>query len=418
MNFKKHVLDNPFYASLLLGVFLWVLFFSILPVTIESNIQINAVLYILSSYASLILGFNLFNFHTTSNYKSKDYAILAMKVLFWVIFFSFILRWIDLFFIRELSFDFSPKENRNINYDNSSKSNFLFAVASVVKSLYFFPLVILILSKKKYDSFFIIIALMIFLFPAVEGLLIGTRKHFVQMFIIVFITLFISKKLVLNLKQILSLSLAVILVLSISMHLLIKRESTINSNKETFYTQILSSRYNDMVSPNDYVITFFKNPENPDILKYYSMSLLQIGQYIIHGLFEFNYLVSLDKPEISYGKHTFYPLIKFYNSFNLFEFEELENYTPRGYVYISFFGGIYLDFRWFGLVFSFLFGIFQKYICCKSKINVIFKPLMIYMLIVNLFLLSFNFLRGSGIYPIFGLAIFFMLFETVKYFKK
>lgn len=420
MSFKINFLKNPFYYSILFGIFMWLFFFFILPVTIQDDVKITTVLYVLSSYFFLILGFNLFNFCPEPNSQLKDNTSLLIKMLILVVFASFILRWIDLFLIRDLSFDFLPKENRSINWDNSFKSNFIFSLASVIKSLYFFPIVILITLKNNKNKYLFALACFILIFPTVEAILLGTRRPFVELFVLIIITLLISNKLTFNIKQILIISLSILMLLSISMAILINRESKLKSEGENFYVEILSSRYNDKVELSLDVRDFFKNPENPEFLKYFLISLLQVGQYMIHGLFEFNHLVSIDKPEISYGKHTFYPLVKFYNSFDLFEDLELKNYTPRGYVYLTFFGGMYLDFRWFGLLFFLLFGISQKYLYQKSLTNIIYKPLLVYVLMINVFLLSFNFLRGSGLYPIFGFCIFFFsfkLFNILKYEK-
>jgi hypothetical protein len=329
---------------------------------------------------------------------------------------SFIIRWIDLFIFRELSFDNAFKENRSLNSQNSFRSNLIFQLASVTKSLYFFPFVILTILKVKNKKNLLLAAYILLAFPIVEAFVFGTRKQLVELFLIIIITLSVSNKFTLNFKQVFAVSLSSIFLLTISAYILYDRERKISPQGENFYNEILSSRYNDKVKPKGYVIDFFNSPDNPYIFKHYILSILQFGQYYVHGLFEFDHIISMKKPEISYGKHTFYTIPKFYNNLGLFKNVDLRNYTPREYVYITFFGGIYLDFRWLGLIFFSLFGLVQKYVYQKSKSNIIYYPLWIYLLMINVFLLSFNFLRGSGLYPFFGFLIFFALFQIFQYF--
>lgn len=419
MKLRKKFFKNPFYNSLLFGISIWVLAYILLPVKITDDIHVKTILYVFSSYFFLILGFNLFKFSrlaSTHTGVNPNIGVL-LKILLITILFSYILRWIDLFIIRDLSLSYLPKVNRSLNYDNSLRSNLIFNIASVIKSIYFFPFVIVTIMKKKINNYITIASYCMLLLPLVEALLFGTRKIFVEIFLIVIITLLVSNKLIFNFKQILLIFITSLMLLSISIYILINREATTNSGEDSFYTQILSSRYNEKVPPKENVINFLENSENPKILQYYSLSILQIGQYFLHGLFEFNHIILMDKPELSLGKHTFYPIVKLYNGLGIFENVELKNYTPRGYVYITFFGGIYLDFRWLGLLFFLCFGITQKYIYQKSKINIIYRPLLIYLLMINVFLLSFNFLRGSGIYPVFGFIIFFTLFQIFQYIK-
>jgi hypothetical protein len=407
---------QPFFWSLIIGVLLWITIFICLPVDVAKTFQPETFIYIIASYLCLVAGFAFFDFSkfiekTHDNYIGNS---LILKSIIAIVIISYLLRWYDLFIIRELSFYYEPKYNRILNYENSIKSNILFSLGSVLKSLYFFPFVLSFAKSNKGNKALLVFPYLLLLFPMVEAILIGTRQPFFVVFLIIFITVLVTKSFKPNFKNVSIFFVSIFLLLSLSMFILFQREVKADNTSDSFYSELLSGRYNDMVPPKDFVIDFFESPDNPELLKYYSMSLLQFGQYIIHGVFEFNYLLSREQTQLAFGKHTFYPLLKLYNQLNIFEKVELKNYTPRGYVYITFFGSMYIDFRWFGLLSFFLFGNIQKYIVQKSKSNFIYKPLMIYFLMINVFLLSFNFLRGAGIYPIFGLLVFLILFQIFQ----
>src|SRR5690606_9410833 len=138
----------------------------------------------------IILGFISFNFNIEKP-KHNINASKSLTILLIIIVISYIIRWIDLFYIRELSFNIASKENRLINDDNYSNSNLLFLIASITKSIYFFPIVLVLSSKVKQKGVLVFASYLVLLFPLVEALLKGTRKPFFEMFIILLFTLII-----------------------------------------------------------------------------------------------------------------------------------------------------------------------------------------------------------------------------------
>lgn len=391
-----------FFGSLFLGVFLWSITFVVLPLKNVEPVKAETIFYIVSGYLAVISGFIAFNFKNKQNSKQSIELSKILTVLLIIIFISYIIRWIDLFYIRELSFNIASKNNRVINDNNYGNSSILFLLASITKSIYFFPFVLILSSKIKQKHSLVFASYAVLLFPLVEALLKGTRKPFFELFIIILFTLVMYQRKKLNLKKVIWVILGFVILMTLSMMILINRESKPSQDNNFFYTKLLESRYNDLLAPKDNVKTFFDNPDTPDTPKFYAMAALHTGQYITHGVFEFNHIVGYKDLPVTYGKYTFMAIPKFINKTKLFNNIEITNPSPRQYVYLSFFGDFYIDFRWGLIPFMFLFGMVQKYTFQKAEYNSLYNPILIYFLIINVFLLVINYIRAAGIYPFFG----------------
>ncbi len=406
---KKYQL---FFGSIFLGLILWGVLFAFLPVTITEAIKTDTIAFIVASYLALILGFLCSRFNKSAETTHKFKVKTILKILILIIVSSFILRWIDLFFVRELSFNNEFKVNRWINDLNYHRSNILFSMASIFKSLYFFPVVIVLASKFKRTHLLAILSYIVLLLPLIEAILKGTRKPVFEIFLIVLLFLVIYDRSKLNFKKIIVLILGCLVVLTISLTILLKRENSYSDNS-VFYNRMLNSKYNDMLKPKPYVENFFNNESYPEVLKLYTLIFLQTGQYICHGVFEFNHIIDNQDLTKTKGSYTFVAIPKFINKIGLFNRISYGNPSPRTYVYLTTFGGLYIDFRWATLIIMFLFGVLQKYVYQKSIKSFIYAPILIYFLIINVFLLVINYLRGAGIYPILSFLLMLLVFEIL-----
>ena len=396
-----------FFSSLFTGVFAWLVIYSMLPVEAIESLQFKTISYIILCYIALILGFICFKFNLNEAGKMKYEPIIIIKFLLIIISVSYILRWIDLFFIRNLSFSNDYFTNRSLNTANINKSNMVFIVASVFKSLYFFPFIISTRANISYKKLPVLLSWLFLLLPLVEALLKGTRRPFFEIFAIVLITFMIYKIRELNLKRIVIIVFAFFVLMTVSMLILFKRESNPNITNQKFYSQILESKYNEILKPKEKVFRFFKDKNQSDIIKFYSMIALQTGQYITHGLFEFNHIINDKRLPLTFGKYTFSIVPRLINKTSRFNKIELINPSPREYVYLTAFGSFYIDFRWAAIPFFFCIGVAQKYIFQKTKNSIIYTPILILLLIINVFLLIFNYLSGSGIYPFIAFSLLF-----------
>lgn len=401
--------EKLFYKSLGLGILLWLFIFLITPVDVMEGLKIKTIAFIVLSYLSLVLGFwvipsKKFQRSSKDNTKGK---LWVFNVLVVIVILSFVLRWIDLFFYRDITFGVDPKSNRLTNLGNFGRSNILFILPSILKGLYFFPLVLWLFDainglKKQH----LIFSILVLCLPIVEAIVFGTRKPFMEILLIVITTIVVSGNFYFSIRKMLAFVAAFILVLVISVTILFQRESVGVQEKNEFYERILSAEYNKILKPKESVVSYIKDNSSNETLRMGALILLQTGQYFVHGLYEFNHIIDNDIPTTK-GAYTFYPFFKLVQKLEGKDVFVHNNPSPKKIVYLTTFGGFFIDFKWFSLAVFFVFGIFQKLAFAKCTQDYFYLPIVIYFLIINVFLLAINYLSGQGIYPFvaFGLLL-------------
>lgn len=388
-----------FFSSVAFGILLWMFTFLFLPVDVTEKVSPKTIFFSVSCYVSLVLGFLVYKFKVKQSKPLTDNSSFFKYVTIFLLC-CFVMRWVDLFVLREVSLFDNAIANRRQSEMNTYKSNILFALASMFKALYFFPFVIALKGKFRIN-FNTICAVALLAFPLVEAIVFGSRKPFFELFLILIISIFYYKKPKINLKTISVVLVSVVALLTISVALLFNRESNRKASQNV-QNEIINGRYNDMLTPKKEVLNYFEDTTVPSISKKYALIILQSGQYITHGFFEFNHIINNPDLEVTKGAYTFYPFIKILNKIGLTKEFKPVNPSPREFVYLTAFGSVFLDFRWFTLLFFFLFGFVQRYVYDKSFSNIIHAPLLIYLAIINVFLPILNYVRGAGIYPIVG----------------
>lgn len=405
MMLKKYKL---FYISILSGLFVWFFSFVILPAKTVENFKIETFLFILACYVSLIAGFVLVNFKgkIKRNVIKNDQLI---KILMLFFFFCFFVRWIDLFHFRSLSFSNNFIENRKLNEVSATNST-IFILASIFKSAYFFPFVIVLRGVYRKKNLLILSVLLLF-FPFVEAMLLGTRITFFETALIVLVSLLILKKIKISFFNIIGFVLAAFVLVTVSYKILIKRE-IVKGNEDSVYEVITKGKYNDLLKPSEEIVEYINDPKVEKLKKNYVLIFLQMGQYINHGVFEFNHIIGSNLP-IAYGRYSMYPFFKFFDKIVVKKHYENFNPSPRRFVYLTAFGSFYIDFRWASLIVFFLFGIVQKYFHSNFKSSIIHTPIVVYLAIINVFLPIFNYLRGAGIYPFVSFALILVISQFI-----
>lgn len=409
---KLNSLNTFYYLSLLGGVIVWFIIFILTPAEVINPLSNETISFVLISYFFLILGFTLkkFKFQIKKNNINQ-------KNLFWISMFiivCFILRYFDLFVLRNLSFSNNIHENRILS-EKSSGNVFLIG-ASIIKSLYFVPLLISCI-QKKYSSCFFWFGLLFFLFPVPEAILKGSRSIILTSFLYLILILFFTRKIVLNKKTLTLIALTFIGLFVIGTNILMKRESP--KNKNAYNHLIEKAIYNDFFKPKQKIIDYVNNEQVSNTKKAMTISAMQVGQYYCHGVFEFDHIVKYYKKndyQRQWGKYTFFVFPKFTNQMGLtnYDLSKINHASPRGYTFITFFGGMYLDFGWFALLFMFLLGVVQKMVVeLVKKQHFIFAPLYLFFLFTNFFLPTFNFYRGTGSYLFVSCICFATLFYFV-----
>jgi len=395
-------INKLFYFSLIFGVVIWFCVFVTLPVQIVEPIQPKTTLFIVACYLSLIFGF------VTINLKKKEKEVYnqveLISILYKIIIItalSFLVRFIDLFFVREMTLSNSYALNRSLVGSGFEFVQIPFKIASVLKALYFFPIVIVISLNLQNKRLKILSFALLFL-PLVEALLLGSRKPFFDIAIILVFSTLVFTKIKLTKKKIILTLFGAISLFIVTNLFLFKREAKEGKN---IYNEILSARYNDLLKPSKNIELYILSDSTSDLNKRTALTFLHLGQYITHGFFEFNHIVKGKPIPLTYGSYTFSPFGRLFNKGNI-------NTSPREYVYITTFGALFLDFGWLTPLFMFVFGGFQKIVFLNAKNNFIWLPLVIYIIIINVFLLMFNYLRGAGIYPFVAFTIILLLLKN------
>ena len=143
-NFKR-----KFYGSLIIGIFLWFFFYILSPIEAKYPPSINLIAYITISYLGLLVGFVLpvKNINLKTKYITKNHTLI-IKVLIILVFCSFTVRYIDLFYIRGISFYNSNLVNKELA-SNDNNFSLIFGLFSIFRVLYFLPLLYYFKCKKE-----------------------------------------------------------------------------------------------------------------------------------------------------------------------------------------------------------------------------------------------------------------------------
>lgn len=403
--------NRIFIFSLIIGPIIWLCAYLVLPIERSYSLNFQTIFFISLSYLSLIFGYFSFSFKEIK----VEHNIVKVKKYFWIvgmgILLAYILHYIELFFIRDLSFTNEIFKNKNLKVLNNEKGHFIFGIATIIKALYFFPYVVLIGSNNK-NSYMQIFAMFFLLLPVPEAILLGTRKPLFDIFLIVFLSNLIFGKSKLTTRKALTYLLMGVSVFGISNYLLFKRQKErVLPIGLIVNESLINATYNNFVSLNKDTRTFLLDSSISKNKKKIVLSTLQAGQYIVHGVFEFQYNLEQETLPMTYGKFTFSAIPKILKKLG-FEITSVENINPRGPVYITTFGGFYMDFRWTSIFVFFLVGILQRYTFEKSLIQFDWKPIVIYFFFFNVFLCVYNFLRGAGIFPLLAF-LFYLLMKTI-----
>jgi len=394
---NKTTFSSPFFLSIFLGIICWLFVFIISPVEVVFPISFKVVVFILLSYICMITGYLIV---PKANYsKLPDQSIIwkpTIKTLILVVLLSFLIRYVDLFVFRGVRISFTIAQNRMLLDANPPK--FIFILASVTRYLFFVPILLLFHSKIKSNKL-LIFCLFLFLLPFIEGVIRGSRNSFFYPSILLIFSFLYYKKIKFK-KLHIGILLLLFSVLFVIATVILKKREII---KEQDYKNFNLAMYNDFLKPKKSILKKIHSSENIKT-KQLLISGLQTGQYYTHGVFEFDNLVRTyhknDSLNFQFGKYNFFNFIKFSNKLGITQLDlsKIQNANPRGYSFITFFGGLYIDLGWYGLVFMFFFGAFQKILFNKVKQKKPqYLPLLLFFIFTNFFMLTFNFFRNTGV---------------------
>jgi hypothetical protein len=298
-------------------------------------------------------------------------------------------------------------ENVNINKERASEAasfNLIFSLLSSFRVLYFVPL-IFVIKNRTYSKKLFYVSVILFTLPILEAYLRGSRRVIFEAFFLLAFILILFKKLNLkSIKTIISITMVLIFLGIYSLQVLKSRHQ--NSN-EKLYSTVFESEYNDFVPPNNEAVEFIQSHKN-SILSHLFFSQIHIGQYIVHGIYEMDFMMK-SKPPHTYGKYNLFLTFKLLNNLGLTDVNlaQLNNPTKRN-TYITLFGDFFIDFGWYSFIIMFFYGSLQKVLLNSFEDNHAIKPFVVVMLFINFFMLVVNFFRIS--FLLFIMVYFFLLF--------
>ena len=418
LNFIKKF--NPLKV-VLLGVFLWVLIFTISSVRVKELPGIMPVLLVCINYLFLIFGIYI----TKRNYLNNEFdenskITVLKKILTYVIIISvigFCFRLLDKFYLREITIGNSSYENRKLLSNN--KSSIFGVLAAVLMPFSFIPLFIWLKIRIKVSKIRFLLYSIIFFFPAFDSIVLGSRSGLFIVFFLYLIYIFYFKVFRFTPFKIIVYGFLIYFLGLFTTKMFIERTMEYMVTEKKAVNHILSNAvYNFTLEPKEDTRKSILETKN-ETVKLTRLSLLNAAQYYTHGFFEFSYLYNNYEGSYHFGQYTFGVIVKFSNIIfgTNVDLEKIQNSPVRVGVYSTFFGPIFLDFGWFSPLFMLIFGILQGKLYNKV-INGAFRyiPLLFYILVVDFFMPVINFIVSSqGIYIILAMIFFAKGYKFLTY---
>ncbi len=388
------------------GLCFYLAVFLLTPAHVSIHLSVFPFIYILLCYVSFIAGTVVIRFKkkdTRPNlfpeqYNAAFYLSLILAVA------GIALRLYDRIHTRGASFAMNMYENRSALDEQSSGS--LSALASVLFPLVYFNYFWMQFSGQK-SRFLRGACTLMFFYPILDALLIGSRFPIFHNIIMYFLIRRINNKKKLTARQVITLGISAVLLVFLLARLIEERLAFGNGDFDFDFTYVLHiSDYNFTFSVDRWYEEFINS--GPNTWRTIKFLYLHIGQYISHGIFEFNYLwqhYNLQGEHYWGGQH-FYNFLRVLPLVNLDAVNE-QILFPRPGVYVSFFGDVFVDFGWLGLLFMFGWGVLNKYLWTKvAHGKVLWVPMYLFVVFIVFFMPTVNLIvSGMGIIFLTSLSV-------------
>jgi len=400
------------------GVFLFLFFLLISPVNLTVEFNYEAFFYILFCYILFFLGSFLANFGIKM-WPKRNYRLKVLLYQIWMMaaciaFVGVLLRIYSRFVLRGYDISLSAMSNREIL--ELAGSSVTSIPAAVLYPFSYIPIFIwLAMPKARRTYFGLFVSLSFFSYPIIDSMLVHSRNIILISFMMLGFFVFLFSRHRFYFKQWFLIFSSILICISIFLLVFLYFfESRLESMHLNVMYSIHNSVYAFTAQPNSWVVDLIS-------LGGFSGSLaflyLNLSQYYISGVFEFFYMYEyLQGYEVinSWGGNMFFPVYKLYLYFSSSADDPLKyiyEIQPRTGIYLSFFGPLYVDFGWFGLIFMFVFGWgAQKIYLSVKNLNILLIPLYFYVLLIVLFFPVLNFIQSAqGLYVISAFSLFYIL---------
>lgn len=383
---------------ILSGLFLWLFLYIFSPFSFVENISFNYYLFILLNILFFLIGNLLIGSRIKPYPINRAKSVKLFYLFFWIALFGILFKLTDNFFIREINFNASAFENRELLEQGGG--NIIGIIGSVLSPLSFYVLFLYFKYKIKTNKIIKVIAMTMPFVQVIYAIAIGSRSSIFVTILFVCIFLLILNKFKLNFKKGVLYFASLIGFLFFLQNIFFSR--TLDYVEESVLKEhVLDlSAFNDMVYTdkkfNDYVIN--NNNYIGNVLFNYSI----LTKYYLHGMLELNHLINNFNKNHTYGGYTFLMYKRILYKI-VGKKADLSSYTtimPRNGIFTSFLGPIFVDFGWFSPIFLLAFGVYSKKIHNRLISNDDSAVLLcVYLSLVILFFPVFNFISGAkGLY--------------------
>lgn len=406
---KKH----SFLGGLLFGVILWLFTYIVLPIE-TASLSGETIGYLCASYTVFIFGFYAIKLKKSKVILDKKNVDKYYKIGILILIIAIGFRYFDLFYYRLMSFSHPYIENKNLSIQNATKAPLFITIFSTLRGVYFVPFLYLVVVKSR-NNFFWLLSLLLILFSSIEIFLVGTRKPVFYLVLLLFITISYSYSFkFLMVKKNLLIGAITIILLGFFSYTVLNKRMVENTGSQHGILKVIESRYNDFVKIKPYKVEELNGSTSINTVRT-QLLLIHTGQYIVHGVYELDYVISNNFPKAN-GLYSFNPIYKFFNRIGMLDInnKELSLCHPREYVYLTFFGTLFVDFGWLALVAIFVFGLFQGIIYRLSTTNIFAKILWIILLAINIAIPIFNLTAGAGLYLLLYMSLLILLTLKVQ----
>ena len=352
-----HYYDRLTPGRALAGSYLfWLLIFVISPVEPRWSDVITGYFIIFLGLAGLALGFSIpdiLKIRPNAVSFKEQTCQTAILVCAFLGILGLGFRLYDIFVLRGISLDQDVITNRIASA--RAESSGISIMAAMFLPFANAALLIAWYSKRmgyvQRIGFWPIVAS---LAPVALPFLLGSRSGLIY-FMAIFVAAYLNLALNVRARHIAVAFFALLAVLSLFAIVFVNRVEA--GGQSLLYTARLSV-YTQVVPLQNWALNYIDNAgEFAPLLAGYA----SIMQYILSGMFEFLYLVELKDDNFALGTNTFFFLPKFWSLITgsadtLAGQAEIVGLNPRGGVFQTFFGGLYIDFGLFVPIFSLLLG--------------------------------------------------------------
>ena len=419
MKINKFLLKiNP--GNLVLTSFsIWFFVYLTSPLKININLNLYSYLYIIICLFFFFLGSIKFRGSDRKlpvNLSNENIVKLFNLICFFAIIGLFF-KFYDRFLIRGISLLNDVFLNRDIMIDKGGGLTAI--IAALLSPFGYFTLFIAWKYKALLPNYRIklYISILLFFLPTlIDAVTLGTRSIiFVTILLFIFYVSYFGK----FRYSISKLFYAILfIIVFLFMNYIFVERTKLFAGDYIYELVLIKSNINYTITSTDnfYSNFLYQSPFWQSILFTYVTTV----QYFTHGLVEFSYLFDNFNSEHLYGQYTFSVIHRFLSMvFNYnYDINNIYNVIPRGGVFTTFFGPVFIDFGYLGsFIFMYFFGKFT-YFCYRKAIQDYDVAILMYfyICIVLLFIPVFNFISGAnGIFIFLAISLLHLLTGRYNY---